>query len=137
MICRVLLLFCVALLATGPCFAADTFRDCPQCPEMVVIAPGSFNMGSPTPDEEVHHNEGPRHKVTIGKAFAAGIYDVTFDQWDACSADGGCNGHYPGGQGWGRGNRPVINVNWEDAQAYVRWLNDRLRRLQHLPPDPA
>lgn len=135
MSCRVIL-FCIALLAAGPCFAADTFRDCAACPEMVVIPPGSFNMGSPEPSKELHSNEGPYHKVTIGAAFAVGIYAVTFDQWDACILGGGCGGNPQSSDGWGRGNRPAIYVNWEDAQSYVRWLNDQLRRLQHAPEAP-
>src|SRR5689334_17999671 len=96
---RRLFLSCVVLLALGlvgaPSFAAEPFRDCPQCPEMIEIKPGTFNMGSPSPDEEVHGNEGPRHKVTISRAFAVGVNDVTFDQWEACVATGGCNGYSP------------------------------------------
>ena len=133
MIYRVIL-FCVALVATGPCLGATTFRDCPQCPEMVVIPPGSFSMGSPRPNEEVHSNEGPHHKVTISNAFAVGIYDVTFEQWDACVGTGGCNGYWPASQGWGRGKQPVIYVSWEEAQGYVRWLNDKLRSSKPVAP---
>jgi formylglycine-generating enzyme required for sulfatase activity len=131
------LLFCAALLATGPGFAADTFRDCPECPEMVVIPPGSFTLGSPSSEGRVYSNEGPQRRVTIGHAFAAGIYDITFDQWYACIAGGGCNGYWPEDQGWGRGNRPVINVSWEDAQRYVRWLNDKLRSSQQAAAGAA
>jgi formylglycine-generating enzyme required for sulfatase activity len=131
------ILFCVALLGAGPCFAAIPFRDCPECPEMVVIPPGSFTLGSPSFEGRVYANEGPQRRVTISRAFAVGIYDITFDQWYLCIADGGCNGYWPEDQGWGRGNRPVINVSWEDAQRYVRWLNDKLRRLQPVAADSA
>ena len=120
-------LFCIALLAAGPCFAAIPFRDCPDCPEMVVIPPGSFILGSPSSEGRVYSNEGPQRRITIGRAFAVGIYDITFDQWYSCVADGGCNGSWPGDQGWGRGNRPVINVSWEEAQGYVRWLNEKVK----------
>ncbi|MFZ4072370.1 MAG: SUMF1/EgtB/PvdO family nonheme iron enzyme [Caulobacterales bacterium] len=67
-----------------------------------------------------------------GHNFEAGRYEVTFAEWDACVADGGCNGYRPGDQGWGRGRRPVINVNWNDAQAYVQWLNQRSGRRYRL-----
>ncbi|MHB1204078.1 MAG: formylglycine-generating enzyme family protein [Rhodospirillaceae bacterium] len=124
------ILFCIALLATGPCFAVDTFQDCPECPEMAVIPPGSFFLGSPSTERTVSSNEGPQHKVTISRAFAVGIYDVTFDQWFECISGGGCNGYWPQDEDWGRGKRPVINVNREDALGYVRWLNDKVRNFQ-------
>ena len=80
-------------------------------------------MGS-LPDEDIRDDaEGPVHQVTIAEPFAVGVYEVTFGDWDACVRDGGCNGYRPDDEGWGRGRRPVINVNWADAQAYVRWLS--------------
>jgi formylglycine-generating enzyme required for sulfatase activity len=67
-----------------------------------------------------------------GQNFEAGRYEVTFVEWDACVADGGCNGYRPSDEGWGRGRRPVINVNWNDAQAYLQWLNQRSGRRYRL-----
>ena len=88
---------------------------------MVVVPAGCFEMGSP-PEEDGHNDkEGPQHKVTIAQPFAVGRYAVTFDEWVACVNDGGCN-FIPHDQGWGRGKRPVIGVNWDDADAYVKWL---------------
>ena len=108
------------------------FRDCPECPEMVVVPAGSFMMGS-APDEEGRDNdEGPVHRVTIEKPFAVGKYEVMFAEWDACVADGGCGGHRPGDKGWGRGRRPVINVSWNNAKAYVRWLSDKTGKPYRL-----
>ena len=98
------------------------FRDCAQCPEVVVVASGSFMMGSPRDEEGRDDDEGPAHRVTIAEAFAVGVYEVTFGEWDACRGGSGCS-HNPDDRGWGRGTRPVINVSWEDAQAYVRWLS--------------
>ena len=92
------------------------FRDCPTCPEMVVVPAGTFIMGSPESEEERGDSEGPQHRVTIGTPFAVGVYQVTFADWDACVSDGACGGHRPEDEGWGRGSRPVINVSWEDAQ---------------------
>ena len=67
--------------------------------------------------------KGLVHRVTIGYRLAVGVYEVTFSEWDACVDAGGCGGHRPEDEGWGRGSRPVINVSWEDAQEYVRWLS--------------
>ena len=97
------------------------FRDCGACPEMVVVPAGRFMMGSP--EGEGSSIERPRHNVTIASAFGVGVYEVTFDEWDACVGAGGCVGHAPDDEGWGRGRRPVMNVSWHDAQAYVGWLS--------------
>ena len=99
------------------------FRDCGECPEMVVVPAGEYLMGSRI--GEGHNDERPRHRVGIGEAFAVGKYEVTFDEWEACVADGGCGGYRPGTAGWGRGRRPVVNVSWEDAKEFVRWLSER------------
>jgi len=111
---------------------SKTFSDLPEGPEMVVIPAGRFLMGSP--QEELHHwpDEAPQHEVTIGYSFAVGRFPVTFEEWDACVADGGCNGYRPDDKGWGRGNRPVINVSWDDAQAYVAWLGRKTGHAYRL-----
>lgn len=80
---------------------SETFRDCPECPEMVVVPAGSFMMGSPSSEKDREQNEGPQHRVTISRAFAVGKYEVTFAEWDACVADGGCNGYRPQDSGSG------------------------------------
>ena len=98
----------------------DTFKDCAACPEMVVVPAGSFRMGDL--NGAGYGVEGPVHDVRIGHAFAVGIHEVTFAEWDACVAAGGCS-YRPGDEGWGRGRRPVVNVSWDDAQAHARWLN--------------
>ena len=99
------------------------FRDCDGtwCPELVVVPAGTFMMGSESEAGRIA-NEGPRHRVRIAKPFAVGVYEVTFEEWNACRRGGGCT-HNPDDEGWGRGRRPVIDVSWEDAQAYVRWLS--------------
>ena len=101
----------------------ETFQDCPQGPELVVVPAGSFMMGSPDREEDRHDDEGPLHEVKISYPLAVGMYAVTFDEWDACVSDGGCGGYRPDDEDWGRGNRPVINVSWEDTQMYVKWLS--------------
>ncbi len=110
--------------AAAPLDVGDVFRDCAECPEMVVLPSGSFDMGSPSSEERRFDNEGPVHRVRIGYRLAVGKYEVTFAEWDACVDAGGC-GRDPDDAGWGRGSRPVIFVSWEDAQEYVAWLNVR------------
>ncbi|CAK0771690.1 formylglycine-generating enzyme [uncultured Gammaproteobacteria bacterium] len=112
-------------------FLADG-ADCPECPELVMISRGSFTMGSPANEPERSSGEGPQHRVTIGYSLAAGKYAVTFAEWDACVAGGGCNGYRPEDQGWGRGRRPVIHVSWNDAQAYVQWLSRKTGQRYRL-----
>jgi formylglycine-generating enzyme required for sulfatase activity len=94
------------------------FKDCGSCPEMVIVPSGSM-FASPA-------LTGPTagtKKVNFAKPFAVGRFAVTFAQWEACVTGGGCNSYSPPDQEWGRDNRPVINVNWNDAEAFVRWLS--------------
>ena len=107
-------------------------RDCETCPQLVVVPAGSFTMGSPDTEWGRFHSEGPQLRVTIPEAFAAGVYEVTFEEWDACVSEGGCNGYRPNGEGWGRGGRPVINVSWDDAREYVAWLSQRTGKPYRL-----
>jgi formylglycine-generating enzyme required for sulfatase activity len=100
------------------------FRDCAKCPEMVVIPAGSFTMGSPESEPDRSAEEGPQRVVTIARPFAVGKFEVTFAEWAACVAGGGCKGNAnPGDEGWGKDRRPVINVSWDDAREYVAWLS--------------
>ena len=61
-----------------------------------------------------------------------GVNEVTFAEWAACVAGGGCGGYRPDDEGWGRGNRPVINVSWDNAQSYVSWLSKRTGKSYRL-----
>ena len=115
--------------AQGP---GTTLQDCPECPKMVVVPSGRFQMGSPSSEAGRRGNEGPVHEVTIARPFAVGVYEVTFGEWDACVSGGGCGGYRPYDEGWGRGKRPVINVSWNDAKAYVRWLSGRTEEAYRL-----
>ena len=102
----------------------DVFSDCEHCPEMVMIGGGLFNMGSPAAEAGRDADEGPVREVSISP-FALSKYEITFQEWDACLADSGCNGYSPPDRGWGRGDRPVTDISWQDAQAYISWLNQR------------
>ena len=106
-------------LATIP---SRTFRDCPDCPEMLEIPAGQFIMGSVDGDSD----EKPAHEVSIPKPFAIGKFEVTFAEWEACAADGGClRNKSPSDEGWGKGRRPVINISWNDAKEYLTWLSQK------------
>jgi formylglycine-generating enzyme required for sulfatase activity len=98
------------------------FRECAiGCPTMVVVPAGKFTMGSPESEKDRSPDEGPQHEVTITKPFAVGKTEVTFDEWDTCVAAGACQ--KADDSGMGHGDRPVINVSWDDAKQYVAWLS--------------
>jgi formylglycine-generating enzyme required for sulfatase activity len=116
------------VLPTNPA-PLRTLRDCSDCPEMVAVPAGTFMMGSIDGRSE----EKPVHEVAIPRSFAVGKYEVTFAEWDACVAGGGCTGNKrPNDQGWGRGRQPVINVSWNDAKEYVAWLSRKTGRAYRL-----
>jgi formylglycine-generating enzyme required for sulfatase activity len=107
-----------------------SFKECAQdCPGMVVVPAGSFIMGAPSTESSSigYAHEIPPHTVTIAKPFAVSKYELTFADWDACVAGGGCFSfsHWLpiSDEGWGRGQQPMMKVNWNDAQAYVTWLS--------------
>ena len=89
---------------------------------MVVIPAGSFVL-----DET-----GSQRKITISRAFAAGKFEVTFDEWGACVAAGGCGDYRPSDEGWGRGQRPVMNISWADANQYLQWLSQKTGKTYYL-----
>lgn len=108
--------------------AVSEFKDCTDCPEMVVVPAGEFTMGSPPSEMQAE----AQHRVTIAYPFAVGKFTITFDEWQACLKDGGCDGYLPDDQGWGRGNRPVIDVSWENAKGYVDWLSRKTGKPYRL-----
>ena len=96
----------VALLlgAMSPVGAQEVgrvFRDCGNCPEMLVVPSGSYTMGSPASEAGRFDDEGPLHRVTIGYTLAVGVYEVTFAEWDGCVDAGGCAGVPARGRGLG------------------------------------
>ena len=110
--------------------AGRKFRDCPDCPQMVVVPPGSYEMGSPSQEQGRGDHEGPVRLVDIAYAFAVGVHEVTFREWDTCRHEGGCS-RFPL-YSWGRGTRPVVNVSWKDAKEFVRWLSRRTEAKYRL-----
>ncbi len=108
----------------------EPLRGLPEAawPDMVTLPACRFTMGRPE-DEEGDAYERPQREVTVERPFALGRVAVTFAQWDAAVAAGFVppeGAEKPEDRGWGRGDRPVINLSWHDAQAYCAWLNERL-----------
>ena len=99
--------------------------------DMVAIPSGSFLMGSKYSSDAT---EKPQHLVTMSN-FKIMQHEVTFSQWDACVLDGGCR-YRPSDNGWGRGNRPVINVSYNDiTQQFIHWLNSITKQHYRLPTE--
>jgi formylglycine-generating enzyme required for sulfatase activity len=144
--------------------AGEVFRDCPQCPEMVVIPAGRFTMGSPDSEPGRDSDEGPQRTVRIARAFALGRTEVTVGQFRAFvgetgyrtdaqkNADNnqGCYAYARetyGGWAWRAGRHwqnpgfaqgeghPVVCVSWNDAQTYVAWLSEKTGQRYRLPSE--
>lgn len=138
--------------------AAAILRDCADCPDMVVVAPGRFTMGFDGGEEG--RPEGPTRAVEIRGAFALGRLEVTHAQYAAFIAatgyqsDAGCYGplragetgnwswypeatwqRLPGSAPAPRATDPVVCISWRDAQAYVGWLSRRTGQRYRLPTE--
>ena len=135
-------------------WAGEVFRDCPSCPEMVVIPAGTFRMGSPASEEGRSDDEGPQHRVTL-RSFALGRLEVTRSEYAAFVT---ATGYGPGdgcAEWTGRlarwtvhaerswrapgfaqgGGHPVVCVSWGDAQAYAEWLSAETGESYRLPSE--
>jgi formylglycine-generating enzyme required for sulfatase activity len=114
--------------------AAGSFRERLQgggvAPLMVKLPAADFMMGSP--GKSLNRDEGPRHEVSLSR-FAISKYEVTFSDYDRFARATGAR--LPHDETWGRGNRPVINISWKDAQAYVRWLSAQTGHTYRLPTE--
>jgi formylglycine-generating enzyme required for sulfatase activity len=110
------------------------FRDCVACPDMAELEAGSFTLGAPPTETGASAEEGPPTPVTIARRIGMAVKETTFEEWNACVADGGC-AHRPYDNGWGRGKRPVINISWSDAQDYVAWLSNKTGARYRLPTE--
>jgi formylglycine-generating enzyme required for sulfatase activity len=110
--------------------ALAEFKDCADCPQMVVIPAGEFTMGAPASEQGA--GAEAQHRVTITTPFAVSKFEISFDEWDACVAQGGCRGYRPDDEGWGRGASPVMNISWEDAKSYAEWLSHKTGHTYRL-----
>jgi formylglycine-generating enzyme required for sulfatase activity len=99
----------------------EVFKECRDCPDMVVVPAGKFMMGSARGQGDKSGREYPLHAVTIAAPFAVAKLEITFTEWDACAAHGDCDPEIA--SEWGRGALPAINVTYEDARRYAAWLS--------------
>ena len=125
------------------------FRDCPACPLMTLVSPGSVVMGSPADEPNRRANEGPQKVVRIGRAFAISRYEIQYREFAAfvrttrhsvratCLIDG-----KPSNATWQKpgfeqksGDHPVVCVSWNDANAYAAWLTQKTDRTYRLPSE--
>jgi formylglycine-generating enzyme required for sulfatase activity len=124
-------------IGPAPTIAADdpggeVFKECDHCPEMVVVPAGKAMLGSPIGESGRQTTEMTPHEVDVAKPFAVERATITFDEWDACLAEGGCANWRPGDYGFGRSGQPVIFVSWNDAQGYVDWLKRKTGQRYRL-----
>lgn len=114
----------IAGAKSTPATAGQRFRDCPECPEMVVIEPGSFEAGKYL---GIGEEEQPLRRVTFGRGFALSRSEITLGQWRAIM-----------GGDTGKISRcgddcPVENSGWDDVQAFMRQLNQKTGEQYRLP----
>lgn len=134
--CKISTLFLFVLLMVGcapslfngpPGVNADYVEPLTDMPFLAVPG-GTFQMGA----DDAHAEEKPAHQVTL-EGFYVGAFEVTFKQYDAfCKATGRA---LPSDEGWGRGDRPAINVSWEDANAFAAWLTQQNGITFSLPSE--
>ncbi|MGB5427997.1 MAG: SUMF1/EgtB/PvdO family nonheme iron enzyme [Gammaproteobacteria bacterium] len=124
----------VDVMSLAPVVAGRSYRENLQLggqgPLMVELPAGSYEMGSV--GNSLNFDEGPRHRVNVA-AFSAGKYEVTFEEYDRFARATGRR--LPYDESWGRGGRPVINVSWDDARAYARWLTEQTGQTYRLPSE--
>src|SRR5688572_25125195 len=75
----------------APAKPGATFKECRNCPDMVVVPPGSFMLGSPADEADRRDNEAQK-RITFARAYAIARTEVTWDQWEACVRDRWCDG---------------------------------------------
>ena len=151
----IILLICCTPVVNAQTNPGTVFRDCSSCPEMVVIPPGSFMMGSPENETGRDSSEGPQRKVSI-KGFAIGKFHITRGQWEAFvkatdrPVAGGCAwSGLPGAKPWQMNaaaswqklgfpqdnTHPAVCISWFDALDYIKWLSRITGFTYRLPTE--
>jgi formylglycine-generating enzyme required for sulfatase activity len=107
---------------------SSVVRDCSLCPELVIVLPGKFLMGTSIP------YQGPPHSVRIRKGFAVGKYEISFAEWEACVKDNGC-ARLQKAVPQNQRSYPIYNVSWGNAKQYADWLSKKTGRAYRLPTE--
>lgn len=147
------LLLSLAGCVSGTPQVGDSFNDCKDCPEMVVVPAGQFEMGSPSDEKHRDSDEGPVRTITHTKPFAIGKYEVTRTQFAAfvnatdhsgsarCLIWNGTQLAFHDTNSWldpdnpRRENHPMVCVSWWDAVAYAEWLSETTGHIYRLPAE--
>jgi formylglycine-generating enzyme required for sulfatase activity len=108
---------------------SESVRDCENCPEMVILQPGSFTMG----DNHGDRSERPAHRVTISRPYAIGKYEVTLAQWNACVQAEACKAVTS--TTGSPDKSPTRDISWADTQRFVRWLSKQTGQNYRLPTE--
>lgn len=128
-------LFALMLLVLSACAAAEDypvavgqeFKDCPDCPVMVVVPAGDFTMGSPAGEKGRFDTEGPQHHVVVSHPFAIAKFPTTVGELKLWRPDDDTQGDDP--------RDPAVMLNWFDGVAYADWLSRKTGRHYHLPTE--
>ena len=138
---------------TNTVTAGKAFKDCADCPEMLVIPAGNFQMGSPSYEAGRQENEGPTHPVAINRSFALGKTHITRGQFAAfvsasgydvgskCYSFDGGKWEERQGRNWRdpgfpqQDSHPAVCINWNDAKAYAEWLSRKTGKSYRLPSE--
>ncbi len=124
-------LLCVVTSFSFPVFGASSvFSDCQGCPSLVIVPAQSIALGTDAPRK----GEIKTYFYTLAHPFAMMQTEVTFDLWEHCVQAGHCP-RIENDRGWGRGQRPVIDVTWQDAQVYGAWLSALTGQVYRLPTE--
>ncbi len=134
----IFILLCVSVIGCTenkpphiPSYLQDTLKNGSLGPKLAIIPIGSGVVGGV--NFETFQNQSPQHKVISTQEYAMGIAEITFSEYDTF-----CRSTFidcPGGNGWGRGDQPVINVSWLDAMAYTEWLSEQTNQIYRLPSE--
>lgn len=108
----------------------DRFKNGGQGPLMIKLPEGKFSIGAK--DSAPYPNERPQKMIAL-QGFSISRYEITFDEYDRFVA--AVDRKKPDDNGWGRGDQPVINVSWDDALAYTKWLTEQTRHQYRLPSE--
>ena len=136
-------MFGTGAVAAGSFVAGDRFRDCPVCPEMIVVPAGDFVMASPHHEVGRSPQEGPPRQDSVREKFAMALYELKISEWKSCASEGACvsGGHIQsegnsefGWREWKR-THPLVGISWSESKEYAAWLASKTGFEYRLPTE--